>query len=121
MEIKVVQQKYDVAVIEYIDENGFLLRGIAPASIVNGNTIEDDRMSLVIPDCIDWVFSLEGTIRPFSIMDIARALYARRLWSLKDIHANPQAIEAALKSAMGNNVSAVIKAAEDYDSGGSNG
>ena len=122
MEIKIIQQKYDVAVIEYTDENGFLLRGIAPVSIISDdNHIDDDRISLVIPDYIDWAFVLEGAIRPIDVMEIARQLYARRVWTLKDLRSNPQAIESALKSAIGSNVSAIITAAENYDSGGSNG
>lgn len=122
MDIKVVRQKFDIAIIEWVDENGFLLRGLAPASIISANNvIDDERMSLVIPDCMDWVFCLEGTIRPNYAMDVARELYKRRLWNLQDMQSNPQAVDAAIKSAIGIDVSTVIKAAENCESGGSNG
>lgn len=123
MEIKVINQRFEIAAIEWTDENGNLLKGIAPTSIISGDGkyIDDDRMSLVIPDCMDWVFCLEGTIRPVTALDIARELYKRRLWTVKDLYANAQAVDAAIKSAIGIDVSTVIKAAESCERGGSNG
>jgi len=121
MEITVIKQRFDVAIIEWVDIDGMRMKGISPVSIINGNTIDDERMSLVIPDCIDWVFALEGTIRSVSIVDIARELYKKGLWKLSDIRSNPRAIEAAIKSAIGCEVSAILRAAESFESGGSHG
>jgi hypothetical protein len=116
MKINVIKQHNGSSLIEWLDSD--IHRGIVPDTLLNGDQINDEYLSMAIPYGIDWAFALEGVYRTVTINDFVQSLHNHGIWTAEDARRNPNVVQGAILSAYGITFQILMKVAEDFISNG---
>ncbi len=113
MRVRVLQRKGHAALVEWQDEAGCLRRATVPARVLQGDEAEAGDLEMGIVYGLPWE-ELLGAPR-VTPERIAAELRRHGIWTRADLRARPNVALAALQSAYGLDLAALMRAAEAYE------
>lgn len=113
MKIVIINKHHGSSLIEWL-EDGDIYRGTVPDSLLEGNTIEDEHLSMAIPYGVDWAFALEDVYRTVTISDFVQSLHNHGIWTAEDARRNSGKVQGAILSAYGVTFQTILRVAQDY-------
>jgi hypothetical protein len=112
MIVRVVSTHNRSALIEYLDPEEGIKRGIIPEELIFNNEVTDELLFVAIPYGVDWASALEGVLHEITPRTFADALYGYGFWTLQDLRQNPNAVIGVLLSVCGVDFQTLVIAAE---------
>ncbi len=109
--VKVLQQRGQAALVEYLDPAGTLHRVTIPASEIHDNEVAGVTLAMGIEYGLPWEELLTLRVTPALV---ARELRRRGIWTQLDLRSRPDIALAALQAAYGIDLAALRIAAERY-------
>lgn len=105
--VKIIIQKGDSALVEYITD-GVLLRKYVPVGEVNNNFVKDEVLSAGIPYGFPW-----GEISvSLDAQKFENEMHQVGLWTTEDLLKSPQKVWSALRATFADNVSEILDIAK---------
>ncbi len=115
IKVKVVQRRGESALVEWLDGEQ-QQRATVPATAVVHNQVAEDVLLAGVPYGVPWADLVQLTATPDAVQ---AELYRVGVWTVDDLRRNPQLALGALQRIYGTDLAALMRAAKEYESGGS--
>lgn len=106
IEIKVIQRKGIVALVEWTDGDG-LRRGVIPVNVISKGRVDRDELKSAIPYGVPWEKLIKLSATP---QKIAAELRRVGIWTQEDLEARPNQAMGAIQAAYGCSLRDLLKA-----------
>lgn len=115
IKVRVVQRRGESALVEWLDGER-QSRAMIPATAVVDDLVAEDVLAAGIPYGVPWGELVQLTATPDAVQ---AELYRVGVWTVDDLRQNPQLALGALQRVYGTDLAALMRAAKEYESGGS--
>lgn len=112
MKVRIVSTHNRSALIEWMDPEEGIKRGIIPEELIMNSEVLEELLFTAIPYGVDWAFALEGVLHEVTPKILAEALYGSGFWTLQDLRQNPNAVIGVILSVCGIDFQTLVIAAE---------
>lgn len=115
IKVRVVQRRGESALVEWLD-GAQQCRAMVPVTAVSDGAVAEDVLTAGIPYGVQWseLVTMRGTPE-----QLQTELYRVGVWTVDDLRQNPQLALGALQRVYGVDLAALMRAAKEYESGGS--
>lgn len=108
--VNVISRHGSAALVEFV-EGQAVQRKTVSAGLLDGEKISQDDLDMGVPYGLPWADLFKINVTP---KVIEKALHNAGVWTLEDLLGNPRRVIAALQSAYGVDIAALIRAASEY-------
>lgn len=108
MQVKVIRQSGQSALVEYADQTG-PHRVTVPVSVICANEVADTELALGIEHGVQWEALIKLRVTPETI---AAELRNRGIWTIEDLLSKPQEVKGAIMTLVGNQYAQLANAAK---------
>lgn len=115
IKVRVVQRRGESALVEWLDGEQ-QQRATIPVTAVVDNQVANEVLLAGVPYGVPWAELVQLTATPAAVQ---AELYRVGVWSVDALRRNPQLALGALQRVYGTDLSALMRAAKEYESGGS--
>lgn len=115
VKVKVIRRRGESALVEWLDGEQ-QKRATIPVTAVVDEFVAVALLEAGVPYGLPWAELVQPEATPEAIQ---AALYRVGVWTVDDLRQNPQLALGALQRVYGVDLSALMRAAKEYESGGS--
>lgn len=115
VKVRIVQRRGESALVEWLDGEQ-QQRATIPVTAVVDDHVADDVLLAGVPYGVPWAELVQLTATPAAVQ---AELYRVGVWTVDDLRQKPQLALGALQRVYGTDLSALMRAAKEYESGGS--
>lgn len=115
VKVRVVQRRGESALVEWLDGEQQNRVTIPVTAVVNDH-VADDVLLAGVPYGVPWAELVQLTATPAAVQS---ELYRVGVWTVDDLRQKPQLALGALQRVYGVDLAALMRAAKEYESGGS--
>lgn len=114
VKVRVIRRRGESALVEWLDGDQ-QNRVMIPVTAVVDGLVADDVLSAGVPYGVPWAELVQLTA---TAEKIQAELYRVGVWTVDDLRRNPQLALGAVQRIYGVDLSALMRAAKEYESGG---
>lgn len=115
VKVRVVQRRGESALVEWLDGEQ-QQRATIPVTAVVDDHVAEDVLLAGVPYGAPWAELVQLTATPAAVQ---AELYRVGVWTVDDLRQKPQLALGALQRVYGTDLAALMRAAKEYESGGS--
>lgn len=115
VQVRVIQRRGESALVEWLDGE-LQNRAMIPVTAVVDGHVAEDVLNAGVPYGVPWAELVQLTATAEAVQ---AELYRVGVWTVVDLRQKPQLALGALQRVYGVDLSALMRAAKEFESGGS--